>query len=46
MLQEVEPLFQGLGFCLTLGNELCEETHELTKQEPLLEGAPGRRAVG
>ena len=36
MLQEVEPLFQGLGFCLTLGNELCEETHELTKQEPLL----------
>ena len=36
MLQEVEPLFHGLGFCLTLGNELCEETHELTKQETLL----------
>ena len=36
MLQEVEPLFQGLGFCLTLVNALCEETHELTKQEPLL----------
>ena len=30
--------FQGpkLGFCLTLGNELSEETHVLTKQEILL----------
>ena len=32
-----EP-FQGpkLGSCLTLGNELSEETHVLTKQEILL----------
>ena len=31
-------LFQGpkLGSCLTLGNELSEETHVLTKQEILL----------
>ena len=31
-------LFQGpkLGSCLTLGNELFEETHLLTKQENLL----------
>ena len=31
-------LFQGpkLGSCLTLGNELSEETHVLTKQESLL----------
>ena len=30
--------FQGLnmGSCLTLGNELSEETHVLTKQEVLL----------
>ena len=30
--------FQGLrvGCCLTLGNELSEETHVLTKQETLL----------
>ena len=30
--------FQGLklGSCLTLGNELSEETHVLTKQETLL----------
>ena len=30
--------FQGpkLGCCLTLGNELSEETHVLTKQEILL----------
>ena len=30
--------FQGLklGFCLTLGNELSEETHVLIKQEVLL----------
>ena len=33
-----EDLFQGpkLGSCLTLGNELYEETHVLTKQEILL----------
>ena len=32
------PSFQGpkLGSCLTLGNELPEETHVLTKQEILL----------
>ena len=36
--------FQGpkLGSCLTLGNELSEETHVLTKQEILL--AEGTRA--
>ena len=34
MLQEGDP-FQGpkLGSCLTLGNELSEETHVLSKQE-------------
>ena len=37
MLQEGDP-FQGpkLGSCLTLRNELSEETHVLTKQEILL----------
>ena len=37
MLQEGDP-FQGpkLGSCLTLGNELSEETHVLAKQEILL----------
>ena len=37
MLQE-GGLFQGpkLGSCLILGNELSEETHELSKQEILL----------
>ena len=37
LLQEGSP-FQGpkLGSCLTLGNELSEETHVLTKQEILL----------
>ena len=37
LLQEGNP-FQGpkLGSCLTLGNELSEETHVLTKQEILL----------
>ena len=35
-----------LGSCLRLGNELSEETHVLTKQEPLLGKAPGWRAVG
>ena len=40
--------FQGpkLGSCLTLGNELPEETHVLTKQEILLGRAPGWRAGG
>ena len=40
--------FQGLklGSCLTLGNELSEETHVLTKQEILLGRAPGWRAGG
>ena len=49
--------FQGtkLGSCLTLRNELSEETHELTKQEILLGNAtwversrvrePGRTAL-
>ena len=39
--------FQGpkLGSCLTLENELSEETHVLAKQEILLEGAPRRRAA-
>ena len=33
-----------MGSCLTLGNELSKETHELTKQETLLErGSPGRK---
>jgi len=38
LLQEGDP-FQGpkLGSCLTLGNELSEETRVLTKQEILLE---------
>ena len=37
LLQEGDT-FQGpkLGSCLTLGNELSEETHVLTKQEILL----------
>ena len=40
--------FQGLklGSCLTLGNELSEETHVLTKREILLGKAPGWRAGG
>ena len=43
-----EDPFQGLklGSCLTLGNELSEGTHVLTKQEILLGRAPGWRAVG
>ena len=39
--------FQGskLGSCLTLGNELSEETHVLTKQEILLgKGTPVERS--
>ena len=37
MLQEGGPLpGSELGSCLTLGNELSEETHVLTKQEILL----------
>ena len=37
MWQEGDP-FQGpkLGSCLTLGNELSEETHVLAKQEMCL----------
>ena len=40
--------FQGpkLDSCLTLGNELSEETHVLTKQEILLGKGPGWRVVG
>ena len=48
VLQEGDP-FQGprVGSCLTLGNELSEETHVLTKQETLWgRGAWGRRAAG
>ena len=35
--------FQGpkVGSCLSLGNELSEQTHVLTKQETLLGRAPG-----
>ena len=38
----VSHLFQGpkLGSCLTLRNELSEETHVLTKQEVLLGKGP------
>ena len=41
--------FQGpkLGSCLTLGNELSEETHVLTKQGILLgKGHPGGEQLG
>ena len=40
--------FQGpkLGSCLTLRNELSEETHVLTKQEILLGRAPGGEQDG
>ena len=43
MLQERGPfLGPKLGSCLTLGNELSEETHLLTKQEIFFEkGHPG-----
>ena len=43
-----ENPFQGprVGSCLTLRNELSEETHVLTKQETSLGGAPGWRAGG
>ena len=37
---------QRAGSCLTLGKELSEETHVLTKQEILLGRAPGWRAGG
>ena len=37
---------QKLGSCLTLGKELSEETHVLTKQEILLGRAPRWRAGG
>ena len=47
LLQEGDP-FQGpkLGSCLTLGNELSEETHILTKQEILLGRAAGGEQEG
>ena len=47
LLQEGDP-FQGpkLGSCLTLRNELSEETHVLTKQEISLERAPGGEQEG
>ena len=47
LLQERGP-FQGLklGSCPTLGSELSEETHVLTKQESLWERAPAWRAGG
>ena len=43
-----EDPFQGpkVGSYLALGNELPEETHELTKQEVLLERESKGRAVG
>ena len=43
--EEGPPHFQGLrvGSCLTLGNELSEETHVLTKQYDFMgKGHPGR----
>ena len=45
--QEGDP-FQGpkVGSCLTLGNELSEETHLLTKQETLLGRGAGWKAGG
>ena len=47
MLQEGGPLpGPETGSCLTLGNELSEETHVLTKQEILLESALEWRAEG
>ena len=46
MLQEGGPILPRVGFCLTLRNELSEETHMLTKQEALLERAPGVGRVG
>ena len=43
-----EDPFQGLKLssCLTLRNELSEETHVLRKQEILLGRVPGQRAAG
>ena len=48
LLQEGGPLPgpQNWALVLTLGNELSKETHVLTKQEILLERAPGWRAGG
>ena len=42
LLQEGGP-FQGpkLGSCLTLGNELSEETHVLTARDFIGKGHPG-----
>ena len=43
LLQEGGPLpGPESGSCLTLGNELSEETHVLTKQDFYWERAPGR----
>ena len=40
--------FKGprVGFCLTLGNGLSEETHVLTEQKALLGRGTGRREAG
>ena len=48
LLKERGPLpgVLSVGSCLTLRNELSEETHVLTKQEILLERAPRWRGVG
>ena len=47
MLQEREPLPRPeVGSCLTLRNELSEETHVLTKQEIMGKGHPGREQQG
>ena len=35
-----------MGFCLTLGNELFQETHVLTRKRLFGEGATGWRAAG
>ena len=35
-----------MGSCLTLGNELSKETHELTSKSLHWEGAPGRQQQG
>lgn len=47
VLQEGRPLpGPRVGFCLTVGNELSDETHKLTKQKTLLGRLPGLRAGG
>ena len=46
-VEEGGPLpWPRMGSCLTLGSELSEEMHILTKQEALLEGAPRLRNPG